>query len=87
MEAQNKSPYFSILVDGLTDVTATEQIIYILYLTETGETSRTFLQTTDIPNATAEALRKNSIEVHQKMCVKDFHTKLVDICCDDTSVK
>ena len=55
MEALNKSPNLSILVDILTDVTATEQeITYILYLTETDETSCKFFQIKDVPNATAE---------------------------------
>ena len=86
-EALNKSPYLSILVDVLINVIASEQkIIYILCLTETGETSCKFLQISDVPNATADGLCQNVIEVFLEMCVEDLHSKLVGICCDDASV-
>ena len=59
VEVLNTRPYFSIIVDGSTNVTATEQQInYILYLTEAGETSCKFIQISDVSNATAEGLHQ-----------------------------
>ena len=42
VEVLNKSTYFSMIVDVLTDITE-QEMIDILYLRETGETSCKFL--------------------------------------------
>ena len=78
-EALNKSQNFSIFAHGLNDATERE-IIYILCLTETGETTRMFLTMRDVPNTTAKGRHQNISEVLQAIGAKELHTKLVEIC-------
>lgn len=90
--ALTKSPYFSILTDGSTDASVTEkELIYILYLTETGEAACRFFKLSDVHDATAQGLRQTILDSYEEIMGEgegqnEFQKKLIGLCCDGASV-
>ncbi|XP_029463373.1 death domain-containing protein CRADD isoform X1 [Rhinatrema bivittatum] len=86
-EILSTAEFFSILIDGVTDVHAAEkQLIYILTVTESGQTKTSLLRLTDVENSSAENLKQTITKALENLGVTDMKHKLIGLLADGSSV-
>ena len=78
--------YYSVLTDGSTDASITEQeVVYVLYLSG-GEPKVKFLGIEAPDQATADGLKENIEKAFQNIGITPMYDSLANLCVDGASV-
>ena len=78
--------YYSVLTDGSTDASITEQeVVYVLYLSG-GEPKVKFLGIEAPEQATADGLKENIEKAFQNIGITPMYDSLANLCVDGASV-